>query len=1125
MRTFPASVIENGQEGGAEPLAVAEVLEEGPLVSCLMVTRGRLFPARFAVACFRSQTYGNRELVVVVDDPACELVAYLAGLADPRIRVVNVPPGSTLGELRNVSVASARGEYVCQWDDDDLYAPARVETQLAALLATGAAACVLRRWTVWWPETRRIAVSRARLWEGSILALKAAVPAYPALRRGEDTQMMQALVERARVLSLEAPELYVYIHHGGNTFSEEHFFNIYNLSRQRWVGDAYWERLDGLAATLPVREFLQEIPAAPRSGEEKAVASGACPLVSIVVRSMGRPELALALASLAAQDYPALEVIVVDATGGRHPPLPDIAWRPGHAIRIVGAGRALPRPEAANAGLDAVTGEWFGFLDDDDSFDADHISTLMKAALATDRLVVYGMTRFVNADGEAMHLYGFPFNRAIMFYGPLFYLQSALIRRSVLGLGCRFDARFEISEDRDFCAQIAEHSDFAYVRHVGFNYGAESGTSGTGSGQHRDLTRLARFEQLLRYKWLGAGAYHTARVANACKRGVADYVAGDVPKARATFDAVLREYPDDPNAMNGLGYIALMDGELEEAERILRRAVEINPASGESRLHLATALERAGRHAEAQQQAWRAAADPGVREAALQVLARLGGPPSRPDAEAPVAAPESAAPSRMAPCPCGSGRRYKQCCGQLGAAPAAAGAEAQADDAVATFLAGEAFAALEMLLRLSPGDLTRAETALACGDICAQLARFEEAYGFFRRAAALGEASRAAEGVTRACQQWYKSERDAPTRRMVLKLAARFSKRPRHPDADRPDEIHVVAALRQTGGSEHQAIGLFEQLSPHTRVRIWSTVPPLPAFARRCPVETIDAAQGHHPRSGHLVFLGTYFEYGSWLERCQAHRVTLCYNIDNPASLIERLVELEAIPTAFALDFSFPSRTFRDAVALDGAVEYAPVDLRRFRPSRARSSQSGPMVVGRHSRDDPLKFHPDDPAFFRRVAALGHAVRITGGTCLKEILDRRGRADGIVLLPETQDGVVEFLDGLDCFVYRVHPHLYETGGTVILEAMAMGLPVVLFAERVGIAELIEHGRNGFIVASEDEALACIRQLAGDPRLRHAVGEAARATLVALMDAQARATIDFYLRGSRAGSPADHEFLA
>jgi glycosyltransferase involved in cell wall biosynthesis len=161
-------------------------------------------------------------------------------------------------------------------------------------------------------------------------------------------------------------------------------------------------------------------------------------------------------------------------------------------------------------------------------------------------------------------------------------------------------------------------------------------------------------------------------------------------------------------------------------------------------------------------------------------------------------------------------------------------------------------------------------------------------------------------------------------------------------------------------------------------------------------------------------------------------------------------------------------------------------------------------------------FHPNDPAFFRQLVGLGHQVMITGGTCLKESMERKGPEVGIALLPETQSGIVEFLDGLDCFIYRIHPHWYETGGTVIMEAMAMGLPVVLFGERVGMAELLEHGRNGFIVETEEEALACIGQLADDPDLRRAIGGAARATIVTLMEVQIGAVLNFYLHNDKTG---------
>ncbi len=46
------------------------------------------------------------------------------------------------------------------------------------------------------------------------------------------------------------------------------------------------------------------------------------PSVSIVVRSIGRPTLERALASIAAQDHPAIEIVIVAASGSNHPALP-----------------------------------------------------------------------------------------------------------------------------------------------------------------------------------------------------------------------------------------------------------------------------------------------------------------------------------------------------------------------------------------------------------------------------------------------------------------------------------------------------------------------------------------------------------------------------------------------------------------------------------------------------------------------------------------------------------------------------------------------------------------------------------------------------------------------------------
>ncbi|MET7617866.1 glycosyltransferase [Streptomyces sp. NPDC005408] len=244
-----------------------------PTVSCLMVTKDRSATARRAIRCFRTQTYPNLELVVVEDGTDDALEQHIRELGDPRIRHHRLPPeGRTLGELRNEAVDRSTGPYVCQWDDDDLYDPERVETQMAAILALGADACFLARERLWWPARRKLAVSCARVWEGSMVCAKDRLPRYPAQRRGEDTPVAEAVVRTCRVVSVDAPELYTYVCHGNNTFNESHFAEHFAVATETWAEPgAYAERLLAMATRLPIEPgdiaHAETGPAAARAVE------------------------------------------------------------------------------------------------------------------------------------------------------------------------------------------------------------------------------------------------------------------------------------------------------------------------------------------------------------------------------------------------------------------------------------------------------------------------------------------------------------------------------------------------------------------------------------------------------------------------------------------------------------------------------------------------------------------------------------------------------------------------------------------------------------------------------------------------------------------------------------------
>jgi glycosyltransferase involved in cell wall biosynthesis len=270
-----AAVVTDGRPEGARspPATVEGAKVDGlPLISCLMVTRGRRALLEVAIGCFARQTYPNRELVIVCDSPALpqddplERAIRAAGCRNVRLIRVDAAGrqgGATLGELRNIAVDHAAGRYVCQWDDDDLYDPCRLEMQQRVLAAAGAQACLLGRWMIWWPAEDRLAVSCERDWEGSLLCEKAAMSRYPALRRGEDTPVVEQLRRSARVVRMDLPRLYTYVVHGGNTFASGHFEEHWQAATARFSGDRCRAVLEEMAKRLPVEPYRRAVPPVP----------------------------------------------------------------------------------------------------------------------------------------------------------------------------------------------------------------------------------------------------------------------------------------------------------------------------------------------------------------------------------------------------------------------------------------------------------------------------------------------------------------------------------------------------------------------------------------------------------------------------------------------------------------------------------------------------------------------------------------------------------------------------------------------------------------------------------------------------------------------------------------------
>jgi hypothetical protein len=108
---------------------------------------------------------------------------------------------------------------------------------------------------------------------------------------------------------------------------------------------------------------------------------------------------------------------------------------------------------------------------------------------------------------------------------------------------------------------------------------------------------------------------------------------------------------------------------------------------------------------------------------------------------------------------------------------------------------------------------------------------------------------------------------------------------------------------------------------------------------------------------------------------------------------------------------------------------------------------------------------------------------------LRHEADALDKSDRFIVTGPVDD-VSSRLCTFDVFGYPLQPDHYGTGEQAIVEAMAAGLPVVVFnngPERY----IIDHNKTGLIVTSEQEYVAAIETLHRHPQLRRSLGEAAR----------------------------------
>jgi starch synthase len=200
---------------------------------------------------------------------------------------------------------------------------------------------------------------------------------------------------------------------------------------------------------------------------------------------------------------------------------------------------------------------------------------------------------------------------------------------------------------------------------------------------------------------------------------------------------------------------------------------------------------------------------------------------------------------------------------------------------------------------------------------------------------------------------------------------------------------------------------------------------------------------------------------------------TLIGNRDSPAKTERKDAELAQADVVFVAS-AYTRRTLTEAADFKGAVMVVPYgapDAPPARPAGAARDETSKklrvLFVGSLGQRKGLSY------LFAACRRVGSAVtltvigRKTDAPCAA--LDRE--LAGVRWIPTaTHRVVLREMAAHDVFVF---PSLFEGFGLVLLEALAMGLPIVTPAHTAG-PDLIEEGVQGFIVPIRDAAAIAAR---------------------------------------------------
>jgi hypothetical protein len=512
--------------------------------------------------------------------------------------------------------------------------------------------------------------------------------------------------------------------------------------------------------------------------------------------------------------------------------------------------------------------------------------------------------------------------------------------------------------------------------------------------------------------------------------------------------------------------------------------------------------------------------------------------------------------SRNSPCPCGSGKRYKECHGAV--APikrgGAVGAGAQGDPLPprrrSSYRApakewsslneeeGDEYGALmERALQQQRAGL-QAEAARTYAQVLARVPQthdalhmlgvielgrgnLEEAERLIVAAAALRPAYRAIEHNQQLLEDAKRARESASHDELCERALPLLADLVIAPDGEpslrrsaswsgmhaAPATVHLIGRVDALAEDDGWLLTRLTQLLEGLNVVVWAAdaAPAIPV-SDNARVRRLDPDVGAYPREGIQVFVGLNADDdNTWSSRSQAGRVIVFCVGASPSLYLDQLRSI-ACDGSRRIELVFPSAVMATRFGRGHAVLPPPLEPLAVAPATPPQRQrpyskwiiedppAWPVgVVGQNGR---VVAEPSDVDFLRGIAARTGRLDVYDPGRLRYALG----GDRLVHFhPRREAGFLAVLASVRCLLYRLPEHWwFEGSGRELFDAMSVGLPVL--CPRASLyAEYIRDGIDGLLYDTYDEAYRYLTELRTAPMLAAEIGAAARETASRLFD--------------------------